>query len=399
MNYVASKLRNTGSFLVLGLGFMCAQAQEGNNLLSNGSFESTDGKVKKPGAIESALGWTSPTGMKADLFTPSKVVEINVPDNIYGKEQAKDGENYAGFISYAPGNDNKLKRSYIMAKLDVPLKKGMRYCVKFNVSLAEASKYATNQIGANISKKPFATEEKVMIKDVAHILPQDNGNKRVNQMFSWQQICGTFTADGGEKFLTIGNFSADADTKSETNKKLKDSKVAQLPIAYYYVDDVSIVLLNPNEMCDCVVPEPRNEYSTTIYQKTIQLNDKMTATEKVEAQMVFFAFGKTNFSNEGNAAMNAIVEALKADSTMRLEIQGHSDPMEDKVGAEKPQYAGMANNRVNAVYNYLKEKGINESRLIAAPQGSSVPNTEIFETDDEDLKMAKNRRVTFKVRK
>jgi outer membrane protein OmpA-like peptidoglycan-associated protein len=218
-------------------------------------------------------------------------------------------------------------------------------------------------------------------------------------MYSWEQICGTFTADGGEKFLTIGNFSADVDTKSESIKKLKDSKVPQLPIAYYYVDDVSIVLLNPNEMCDCVVAEPRNQYSTTIYQNTIQLNDKMTATEKVEAQMVFFAFGKINFSNEGTAALNSIVEAMKADGTMRLEIQGHSDPMEDKVGAEKPQYAEMANNRVNAVYNYLVEKGVSEARLIASPQGSSVPNAEVSATDDEDLKMAKNRRVTFKVRK
>jgi outer membrane protein OmpA-like peptidoglycan-associated protein len=47
---------------------------------------------------------------------------------------------------------------------------------------------------------------------------------------------------------------------------------------------------------------------------------------------------------------------------------------------------------------YLTEKGIEEARMIPSVQGSESPNEEIAETDDDDLKMAKNRRVTFKVR-
>ena len=72
-------------------------AQQGENLLSNGGFEATDGKVKKLGGIASATGWNSVTGVPADLFTDSKIIDINVPANKFGKESPKEGGNYAGF--------------------------------------------------------------------------------------------------------------------------------------------------------------------------------------------------------------------------------------------------------------------------------------------------------------
>ena len=189
----------------LGLGFISNQsiAQQTENLVENGSFEQTDGKVKKLGSIESALGWVSPTGVRADLFTPSGVPEINVPINAFGKEEAKEGANYAGIYAYSFGD--KAPRSYIMTKLSTPLKKGLKYCVKFNVSLAEASKYASNQMGAVLSSKPVTTDSKTAIIEKASVLHSDN--KVFNAMYNWETVCAEFVATGGEKFITIGNFS------------------------------------------------------------------------------------------------------------------------------------------------------------------------------------------------
>ena len=47
---------------------------------------------------------------------------------------------------------------------------------------------------------------------------------------------------------------------------------------------------------------------------------------------------------------------------------------------------------------YLISKGIEASRIISSPASKSEPNENSSETDDEDLKMAKDRRVMFKVR-
>jgi len=392
MNYAISK----GVFgIALAISFsMSFMAQEGENLVPNGSFESTDGKAKKLSMIESATGWTSPTGARADLYVPGKVAEINVPENMYGKEEAREGTNYAGIVAFSYGN--KIPRTYLTAKLAAPLKKGMKYCVKFYVSLAEASKYASNNIGVNFAKKPFATEDKATIKDVAHVLSSENDTKRINQTYAWYQVCNVYEAEGGEKFITIGNFFADDQTKSENNKKPKDMKNDQIIAAYYYLDDVSVVLLNDGEKCDCMKEEV-SEYSSTVYQKAIILNDKMTVNQKIESQVTFFAFGKTNFTPAGKEALDLIAEQLKANPSLKLDVMGHSDAAEDKVGVEKPQFANMAEKRTNAVIQYLTEKGIEESRLNSASQGSTVANEENSDTDEEDLKMARNRRVTFRV--
>ena len=76
-------------------------AQEDNNLVLNPSFESIDGKLKKLNQINVANDWYSPTSLKADLFSSSVPGDIGTPENIYGKEFPKEGENYAGILTYS----------------------------------------------------------------------------------------------------------------------------------------------------------------------------------------------------------------------------------------------------------------------------------------------------------
>lgn len=378
----------------LGLGFISNQsiAQQSENFVENGSFEQTDGKVKKLGAIESALGWVSPTGVRADLFTPSSVPEINVPLNVFGKEEAKEGANYAGIYAYSFGD--KVPRSYIMAKLSTPLKKGLKYCVKFNVSLAEASKYASNQLGALLSAKPITTDSKTAIIEKPQVLHPDN--KVYNAMYNWETVCAEFVAGGGEKFITIGNFSSNDETIGEKNKKT-EMKVVPVIAAYYYIDDVSVTLVSEEQLCDCVKPANEPEYSSMIYQKSISINDRMTPKQKVEIEQIYFAFGKHKITPIGEQALNLIADQLKANPAMKIEVQGHSNEMEDKVGTEKPIYADMSKKRIDSVIKYLMSKGVPESSLIAKPMGSTVPNSDVNETDEDELKQAKGRRVTFVV--
>lgn len=376
--------------------FSFGQEKEGQNLVSNGSFEAVGKKPKRLGSIESATGWVSPTGVRADLFTPSKMPDIDVPMNIYGKEVAKEGTNYAGFVGYSYGN--KLPRSYVMTKLDAPLKKGMRYCVKFHVSLSEASKYASNNVGAKLSKKPFGSDAKVSIIEDASLLHFNNDHKIFSARYNWTEVCGMFEAKGGEKFITIGNFSSNDDTKSERMKKDARVKVKQAISAYYYLDDVSVILLNEGDQCDCLADDGSNEFSTLIYQKIVTANDDMTAKEKVELQQVYFAFGKSKLTSEGSASLDFIAKEMEANPEAKLQIQGHNNTMEDSVATDNDYYSDMDNKRIGSVMKYLMSKGIDESRMIPSTKGSDMKNEDIEETDDEELIMAKNRRVTFKLR-
>lgn len=380
----------------VGILSLSVNAQEGQNLISNPGFESVGKAPKRLGSIESAEGWVSPTGVRADLFTSSKLEDINVPENVYGKEHPKEGGNYAGIVGYSYGD--KMPRSYVMTKIDVPLKKDMRYCVKFNLSLAEASKYASNNIGAKLSKKPFGSDSKLPLIDEASLLHYNNDHKIMSARYNWTEVCGVVVAEGGEKYITIGNFNSDDETKSERMKKDPKSKVTQIVAAYYYIDDVSVRLLNDGEQCDCLAEESAQEYSTTIYQKVFNITDDMSAKEKIEKQEIFFAFGRDKLTTEGTGSLDLIASLLKENPGMKLQVNGHNNAMEDSVGIENDYYADMDNKRIGAVMKYLMEKGIPESRIIFTQKGSEEPSEDTTPEDDEDLVLAKSRRVTFIVR-
>lgn len=395
-----NRIKAISTMTFVALSFF-ASSQDSENLVANPSFESTDKKVKRLGSIANATGWTSPTGVRADLFVSSNIPDLSVPENIYGSEVAKDGDNYAGIVSYSYGN--KVPRSYIMSKMDAPMKKGMTYCVKFNVSLSEASKYASNNIGALFLKKPKGTDAKLPIIDEPSVVHFNNDMKIMNARYNWTEVCGTFISSGGEKYIMLGNFLSDYETKYERMKKSKDVKVKELIAAYYYVDEVSVQLLDSDkgERCECAAEEAGDSYSTTIYQKVFQITEEMTVSDQIEEHRVFFAFGRDKMNSEGKGSLNFIIEQLKANPEMKLQINAHNNAMEDEVAMENDFYADMDGKRLGSVMEYLIAGGIDKGRLIPSQKGSDSPNPDVTEEDlveDEDLALAKSRRVTFKVR-
>jgi outer membrane protein OmpA-like peptidoglycan-associated protein len=366
-------------------------AQDTDNLVPNGSFEQITGKLRRLGGIEAAEGWVSPTGVTADLFSRSaRIEEIAVPENAYGKEEPKDGDNYAGIVIYSYGD--KMPRSYLTAKLTVPMKKGMRYKVSFYASMAELSKYSTNKIGAHISKKPFATKEKVpALIDKTHILHPEEAV--FNAMFGWELVCGEYIAEGGERYITIGNFTPNDQVKEERNKKPRELKGAQIVAAYYYIDQVSITLLNPEEACDCGYSDAMESVTSTVYQRTTVLNDRMTLAQKVEAHNVFYAAGKYDVTIAGDETLNSIVKLLNENPESKLKIVGHSDADE---------YDNTATNdismkRVEYIRTLLVEKDIPATRIIVEDARNNRVSPLVDDSDDDQLRNAKSRRVSFQL--
>ena len=391
-----------GLAIVAVLMSVAVSAQDVENLVPNGSFESVDKKPKRLGKIESATGWVSPTGIRADLFVDTKIEDIAVPYNIYGKEEAKDGTNYAGIVGFSYGD--KMARSYLMTKLSAPMKKGTKYCVKVNISLAEASKYASNNIGAIFSKKAFGTDSKISIIEDVSLLHWENEITTFTGRYNWTEICGMYTAQGGEKYITIGNFDSNEDTRNERMKKdpkQKDIKVSQIIAAYYYIDDVSVVLVDTEkgEECDCASDGAGEDFSTLIYQRLFTPEDNATQEDIVQMQQVYFAMGKSQLTTEGEQSLDLVAEYLKANPSQKVQLLGHENAAEEELGLEKDIYADLDIKRIGTVMTYLMEAGIEESRMIATAKGSETRNEqEMSEADDEELKQSKDRRVEFVLR-
>ena len=373
---------------IIGLTFGVI-AQDAENLVPNGSFEQISGKLRRLGGIEAAEGWVSPTGVSADLYSESsKTPDIQVPQNFYGKEDAVDGSNYAGIVVYSYGD--KMPRSYITTKLSSPLKKGMRYRVTFRASLAELSKYSSNKLAAHISKKPFETKEKVpALIDESHIMhPQE---MIFNAMYGWEMVCGEYIAEGGERYITIGNFTPNDQVKDEKNKKPREVKGNQVIAGYYYIDDIGLFLLGPDEMCDCGYSDDAENVVTTVYQRSVTITDKMTMADKISAQNVFYAKGKYDITLAGDETLNLIAKWMSENPEVTITVSGHND-MEE---AESEEYSDISMKRAEYIRSLLVNKDVDVNRIKIADAKNNTKAPFAEEGDDDQLKNAKERRVSF----
>jgi hypothetical protein len=129
------------------------QAQD-ENLVPNGSFENGDiKKLKAYGQLEEmSTDWFPYTDAPLDWYsTEVKSEKVAVPANSYGYEDASDGVRYGGFRAYS--KSPKLSRTYFQVRLTDNLQENQLYCVSFDISLSDLSKYAVNGIGAYFSDR------------------------------------------------------------------------------------------------------------------------------------------------------------------------------------------------------------------------------------------------------
>ncbi|MEX1191017.1 MAG: OmpA family protein [Brumimicrobium sp.] len=369
-----------------------ASAQDGENMVDNGSFEDAkSNKLRRTGDLKRAEGWVSPTGNSADLFSAdAKMPEVMTPDNVYGVEDPRDGSNYAGIITFS--YREKEDRTYLTTKLNTPMKKGMRYKLEFYASLGELSKYSANKLGAHFSKRPPGTDEKVpaLIMETHVMHPKE---VLFDGMYGWDKVCGEYRAEGGEKYITIGNFTSDNDVKNERNKKPREIRGRQIIAAYYYIDDISVQLLGPNEQCDCNYADEAVIETSTVYQRSAEINEDMSTEEIVEELNVYYAPGRYDVKVAGDKTLDRLAKLMHENPNLKLEVSGHMDDKE----AESQENKEMSLKRAEYIRTLMVNKEVAATRFEINDVKNNQPSQHINEEDEENLINAKNRRVTFKV--
>ncbi len=107
-----------------------------------------------------------------------------------------------------------------------------------------------------------------------------------------------------------------------------------------------------------------------------------------EVENILFQFDKADVIPVPNAALDRVVEILKAYPTARIEIQGHTD----SIGSESYNMK-LGLKRAEAVKKYLVDHGISADRLETKSFGETKP----IAPNDTKEGRAKNRRVEFKL--
>ena len=354
------------------------------NMIQNGSFETVTKKIKSGGMIDYAVGWSSPTDNKADVFSSkAKSDEYKTPANLYGDTDPLDGTNYAGIIMYSYKDDSP--RQYLQAELTEKMKEDKVYCVKMNVMLSMLSKYSSNNIGIYISKKPLTPED----IEAYNIEPQiiHSQNRIFDEQFDWEPICQTYIADGGEEYITIGNFATTESTENEKVKKPKGITGTQARGAYYYIDDVSVMNMAGVESCECELDAGGNAINV-VYSVETSTDMEVDVSEDIERTRIYFDDGSDVVSELATADIMKIATLLKEHPKYKVKVVGHTDPVE-----EAKATGNVSLNRANAVKNLLVENGVSEGKLLVV----GVQDFEPITSDATSAGQAQNRRVMFSV--
>ncbi|MGD1845563.1 MAG: OmpA family protein [Salibacteraceae bacterium] len=320
------------------------------NLVPNAGFEYYYQCPNDHDQLSRAIGW-----YKTNLATPDFFHECNtsnqsfyIPKNVFGVKETFSGEGYAGMVC------RRDFREYLMVRLKSPLEKGQEYYAYMHVSLSSASEITTDELGMFFSTRPIFSED---FKPITRVKPQIRNPKgRYIQQDQWYKIEGQFVANGGERYLILGNFQY-----SYATQKVSSTTDGVTASPYFYIDNVS------------TEPIPK-----------LALRKELQTIKRIDN--IYFPSGRASLLPAAEPVLDSLAGLLLRHTELRLRITGHTD----SVGNATTNLR-LSEQRASRVAQYLIEQGVAADRLEIRAMGYSKPISKNGSEPERQL----NRRVTF----
>ena len=198
------------------------------NLIPNGGFEQYQNCPFNLGQVFQATGWIDPSFGQPDFFHMCSSTAASVPVNVNGYQPAHSDSGYAGIYIYNVGD----MREYIEVQMNTPLQQGVCYYFEMYINLGDYYKYTCNTIGAYFSDTLVSMP--TWYTNFPYTPQIQNTNPAYPDTATWQLVSGSFTAQGGEQFVIIGNFN----TNANSNVMIVNPSGASLCVVQ--IDDISL---------------------------------------------------------------------------------------------------------------------------------------------------------------
>lgn len=130
--------------------------------------------------------------------------------------------------------------------------------------------------------------------------------------------------------------------------------------------------------------EGLSPFSRDIYLQLIEVG------VTVRLKNIYFDFDKTTLKKESFTELNKVVDFLKQNASVEIEIAGHTDSK-----GSDDYNINLSQGRSQSVVDYIVSQGIESFRLTAHGYGEGKP----IDTNDSEAGRANNRRVEFTVLK
>lgn len=386
----------------------------GQNLIPNPGFEEV--------FTELEYQWVQPQG-------PYYHYEKTDSSSLH---QAHSGDYVNGLCMY-----NNRENEFLHIKLLEPLQAGVVYQLQLQAQLMNAKCFndqIQKLIGVHFGAKSLDTH----IPGDLYLKPQLNLQLPDTNRFDWFELKGTYTARGGEEYLTIGYFAA---TQTEEIRQSKDLDFAaeerdtlEEPKA-----DMSWLYLPPEEQKKYIKaqkkkskkrtkgnansqaspdfskpetkwrnhPETGRDPNSLFFMVRYYFDDFCLAPIPEEGEIdckpstppiilekgrsialrnVFFETDQAVLLDESIVQLNGLDRILLDYPDMTIELRGYTDDR-----GEEDYNLKLSRERAAAVKNWLTDQGHAEARINAKGFGEKDP----LETNTTEAGRARNRRVEF----
>ncbi|MBO9703150.1 MAG: OmpA family protein [Sporocytophaga sp.] len=343
----------------------------GQNLVPNSGFEeyftcpqtfNSKSSIKKI-----APHWNSPSNGTPDLYNRCSRGEMGT-HNITGVTEPYKGNGFAGFILW---EEDVGFREYLQVRLIQPLQKGETYIVSFWYKMSTYSQFSIDRIG-------FSLHDTNTLFKYTHNIPDVTYEKIKDKAFdpnsgSWELLQTEYIAKGGERYLTIGNFSDNKSTKSFSLANINKLEPLLKTSAYYYLDEVNISLKN-------LTTQEKGTEKLSLDKKIIISPGNYTL------EGIQFDYDSDILLPSSYEELDLVFYTLEKHPDWQLIINGYTDS-----NGSMQYNLELSSKRALAVKNYLTSKGITPQRIQCYGHGKTKPLA--FGNDEESQK--KNRRVEF----
>ena len=307
--------------------------------------------------------WSSPTGASPDAYGPNVIVPSSWRKNGFGRQKPYEGKSMSGITLYGCKNGKPHCREYLQVSLKENLIPGQRYELSFYYSTLDQS-IQIDRLGIVFTKEAIQKEDDPCLCSLnGQYLPE----LKPSYQGDWAKFNIFFVAHDEAGYLIIGNF--DEDDHTHTNPNLKPT----LPYAYYYIDDVRLIKHPP-------IITSRKKHTTTLFKRDLTVGKTITLDN------IYFDTDKTDFHPRSFHQLNELLEIMRQNPQMVIEIRGHTDDQ----GTEAYNQA-LSYNRSKAVAQFLFDHQIAKTRVRYKGFGPSQPIAD----NNTKTGRSQNRRVEF----
>lgn len=332
------------------------------NLVPNGSFENFR---RKANDVRKAVPW-------------HPIETIDYYQSPLKNDTTAQKGGYTGYC-YTGFRFRKKYKEFLQVKLVEPLHRGTIYEYTMHIRLAFWSNSILRSFGVLFTKAGYKGQYDVVKSNMVDTVCVQGG---LMQGYQWFSIKGFYKADGGEKYITIGNFSP------RIRKDMVRIDVFRLgpKESYYFVDDIKLIK-SPQFEEKIAVERIGPNYQELWKDSILQVSESVAVGEKISLNNIFFVNARYYLLPESNVELNKLALYLMQNPQIQIQINGHSDNAGSKHKNQK-----ISELRAREVFEYLIKRGV-QNKMFYKGFGSTQP---IAENDTEEGR-SKNRRVEFEI--